>query len=638
MNIKRGIFTILMALILAVPTILPAATYYPGTTCTDQSGATTGCTGTMLTGIGSSKDATIVFRHNTSGNTTTYTFTASSVTFPKNVTVQVEPGVRLSIASGKTLTFNGPFKADGNTVFTGSGTVSFGVSSVDCVKWQWFGAFPDGATAYTTQIQAAIDAAGANVPSCPSSGTWVTASPLYLRTNYRIKGAGRPLTIVKNTTTDGTALAISPYATSGSYSAYYVDVADMTFEGYNNNSNTQVGLDASGFRDSVFRNLTFMYHQYGIKMWRQFKWTDGTKTVGANPCYFNSFENILVTENQYGVYFTELDSAGENAQANANNFYNLNVNSANGLWTGRYGIYLAGNGNVFGGKTRIGGSSMTTGLHIQTISRNNVLQFLYIESSPTTGIHVDDDLGGRTNFVYGLHFDGSPATEIDDTRNSLTILSAYRNQLASPARSNENVGIRIAPNYGYAGESYRAYNIVSGQGDPSANPVPSGSLAVYDIKEDRIPFEIQKDTADNTLKTLTSTLSSSYVKNGGILLGSPSGGGMKVKFARELVTLTGASTATTFNIPSGVRLLGATFKVNTEVTGDGSTWSAAFSGGSTTSLVTGKANAADTKANAQIADAITTNTTNVTISPNTGSFSGGTITVIVYYTEMEDQD
>lgn len=102
---------------------------------------------------------------------------------------------------------------------------------------------------------------------------------------------------------------------------------------------------------------------------------------------------------------------------------------------------------------------------------------------------------------------------------------------------------------------------------------------------------------------------------------------------RQQVTLSGASTDTTINIPSGSLLLGAQFNVD-EVVVDSAgddTWSAAFTGGSSTSLVSGVAPALNTKANKLIVPEITSAQTNVRFTPNGGNFTTGKIDVIVYY-------
>ena len=98
-------------------------------------------------------------------------------------------------------------------------------------------------------------------------------------------------------------------------------------------------------------------------------------------------------------------------------------------------------------------------------------------------------------------------------------------------------------------------------------------------------------------------------------------------------TLSGASTVIQTNLAIGVRLIGCQFRVDTLITsGDGATsWAAAYSGGSTTALVTGQAFAKQTKANKLHVDEVPTSEVDVTITPNAGTFSAGVIRAICYY-------
>ncbi len=104
--------------------------------------------------------------------------------------------------------------------------------------------------------------------------------------------------------------------------------------------------------------------------------------------------------------------------------------------------------------------------------------------------------------------------------------------------------------------------------------------------------------------------------------------------ATETHTLDTATTSvTSMSIPAGARLLGASFNVNTAVTNDGDdTWLAAFSGGSTTNVAPASSGASqNTKVDTQIADEIATATTEITFTPQSGSFTAGVIEIVVYY-------
>ncbi len=111
---------------------------------------------------------------------------------------------------------------------------------------------------------------------------------------------------------------------------------------------------------------------------------------------------------------------------------------------------------------------------------------------------------------------------------------------------------------------------------------------------------------------------------------------LNLRTAQEAVNLSGATTDTTINIPSGARLLGASFCVNTAVTDDAGddTWSAAYTGGSTTSLASGAAAAQNTKVDTQVADEIASAQTNIRFTPNGGNFSAGVIEVVAYYEDL----
>lgn len=114
------------------------------------------------------------------------------------------------------------------------------------------------------------------------------------------------------------------------------------------------------------------------------------------------------------------------------------------------------------------------------------------------------------------------------------------------------------------------------------------------------------------------------------------GGGLARRIAEATVALSGASGTITLSIPSGARLLGVQLRVDVAIaSGDGATsWTAAYSGGSSTALVTGQAFTKNTKANKMHVDEITTDVTNIIITPNSGTFSSGTVRAVAYYEDF----
>ena len=102
---------------------------------------------------------------------------------------------------------------------------------------------------------------------------------------------------------------------------------------------------------------------------------------------------------------------------------------------------------------------------------------------------------------------------------------------------------------------------------------------------------------------------------------------------RHTLALSTTSVTTGISVPSGARLLGVSFNVDGAVIDDGGndTWSALFSGGSSTVLATAAAAAQNTKVDLLIVDEISTGVVEVTFNPNGGSFTAGIIDIIVYY-------
>lgn len=110
---------------------------------------------------------------------------------------------------------------------------------------------------------------------------------------------------------------------------------------------------------------------------------------------------------------------------------------------------------------------------------------------------------------------------------------------------------------------------------------------------------------------------------------------LNILSAQQAVTLSGATTDSTINIPTNALLLGAAFCVNTAVTfgGGGATWSADFQdgGGVVQALVSGQAATQNTKVEKLFAPVLTDATTNVRFTPNAGTFSAGVIELVAWY-------
>jgi hypothetical protein len=117
----------------------------------------------------------------------------------------------------------------------------------------------------------------------------------------------------------------------------------------------------------------------------------------------------------------------------------------------------------------------------------------------------------------------------------------------------------------------------------------------------------------------------------------PTSGNLERRFAEGSTVLAGATTVLSLNIPSNAKVVGAQFRVDDLVTsGDGGTsWGAAFSGGSVSVLAALAAFALNTKIDKMLTGEVVSALTQITFSCNGGTFSGGTIRAIVYYDELQ---
>jgi hypothetical protein len=89
----------------------------------------------------------------------------ADLTTPANITLKLERGATISIATGKTMTINGGLEAGPYQIFscTGTGKVDLSANyAIREVYTEWWGAKADGATDSTAAFQAAFNAVGNN--------------------------------------------------------------------------------------------------------------------------------------------------------------------------------------------------------------------------------------------------------------------------------------------------------------------------------------------------------------------------------------------------------------------------------------------------------------------------------------------
>lgn len=117
------------------------------------------------------------------------TYITGNLTIPSNVTLWFANSAKLSIASGATVTINGPISAGLNQIFTGLGAVSVLVK-VEKIYPQWFGAKGDGVNDDTTAIQKAINSGNGGIVYFTLGAFVVTSTLTIAGSGTRIQGEG----------------------------------------------------------------------------------------------------------------------------------------------------------------------------------------------------------------------------------------------------------------------------------------------------------------------------------------------------------------------------------------------------------------------------------------------------------------
>ena len=132
--------------------------------------------GTAITAIGSAKTVLSI----PAGNWPI----AANLTVPANLTLKLAHGAVLTIATGKTLTINGPLDAGLYQIFsfTGTGKVMFGPGSIKAVLPQWCGATGNGTTDDTAALNATVAAVPAGGVIYLPPGTYKTSGWLINKT------------------------------------------------------------------------------------------------------------------------------------------------------------------------------------------------------------------------------------------------------------------------------------------------------------------------------------------------------------------------------------------------------------------------------------------------------------------------
>lgn len=140
-----------------------------------------------------------------------------------------------------------------------------------------------------------------------------------------------------------------------------------------------------------------------------------------------------------------------------------------------------------------------------------------------------------------------------------------------------------------------------------------------------------------TVNSTTITADGSFVRKG---LAATGFGLLSLKSVTAIKAFAGGATEVIpVQIPGGAKIVGCQLRNDTILVGAGATsYSAAYSTGSTQSISAAtlftKNNKVNTFFNANGATDITTNLTDITLTPNAGTLDTGTVTAVVYYYDL----
>lgn len=259
--------------------------------------------GTAITSIGSAKTVLSI----PAGNWPI----AADLTVPANLTLKFAHGALLSIATGKTLTINGPLDAGRYQIFSwnGTGKVVFGTATPR-VKAQWWGisSTVDSAAA----VSAALAALSNGVVDLGSDTILINSQVNWDISKCALQGDGAKFDATGNAgsaiqATNGSAVTNIFYKWSKHQSGGF------EIEGNKTTNPASVGLEITGTREiSGFRLSNIAIHGFNIALYfNHSSW--------AISCYASSFDKLACYDSVYAV---KAVNCGETVHFNDGLFFN----------------------------------------------------------------------------------------------------------------------------------------------------------------------------------------------------------------------------------------------------------------------------------------------------------------------------
>ena len=317
--------------------------FYPSANAVDHGVATASKSSIKdyVDAIGTSLKATLILKHNSSGNTTTYTLTTSE-TIPSNITLIIEDGAILDGAG--TATINGSFEHGLSQCFGASITVVFGSGSIPCDYPEWWGI--DG-TADEVQINKAIVAATNILSVKLQNKTYTIAAAVVMGTADYMALIADGLAIL-TTSADINGVEVSERSTIRNVRATC-----------SNGTPTKSGfLLTDGVHTSMFEKLAAIGFKYGFEMY-----STTSEGIMGNTIQHFATTSIATAD----VYIHGSGDGWVNENLFIGGDLHLSATGHAGIW-----IYLSGcDQNKFYGVSMDGGN--TVGFAIRDYGTNQFM-------------------------------------------------------------------------------------------------------------------------------------------------------------------------------------------------------------------------------------------------------------------------
>lgn len=351
---------------------------------------------------------------------------ANNVTVPSTLTLWFLGSGQLNIASGKTVTINGPLISSPRQIFAGSGTVAgFGKVKALYPDW-WTTNTTPGTTDMGTAIDAALTVLEANgtgtLTTLPTTYAYAT-SPNFARTGVSVVAAKGSLF-----THTGTGNACTIDGGSGGGGLFRLRFENISVQG---NTNSTHGFYVRGIHHSVFDHLRCL----------------GCSTSGSafqiEWCVANEWRTPVCSVNEgtlsplpaHGMMLTRRGTGAE--WTTTQTIINPVMEGLTGTGSaGLYCLYTLSN-------TILGGTSEGNyyGVYIASVSGQHSLYNLNVEGNTQRAVLID---GGNSNIVTGCYVnDGT--IELASTANRNLIIGCVVDTLTLGASTtyNGSIGLRV---------------------------------------------------------------------------------------------------------------------------------------------------------------------------------------------------